>query len=726
MKPEAFQSLESLFNPRSIAVVGASEKEGGVGTAVFANIAQGGFSGHLYAVNRKPGTVLGNKIFSSLREIEEVVDLAILAVPAAAIATVLEDCGSKGIRAAIVISAGFRESGEEGRALEEKLAQLAEKYSIALLGPNCLGLMNTGRDISLNATFSKRIPQAGNISFLSQSGALGVYALEFAAANSIGMARFASLGNKAVLNENHILENFGNDSETRAILAYLEDLQAPGVFLEQAAKIALRKDPKPVVLIKAGTGRSGQRAAVSHTGALAEKAEFLNDLCEQYGVLRVTTLEEMFDIALCVAHQPLPRGSKLAILTNAGGPAILAADEAERQGLVLPEPSAELHDRLAASLPSSAGLKNPVDVLGDSDPRHYGDALNILLDSGEVDAVVAICTPQRMTDMEGMARALTAQASKAREKGVALSAAFAQFGTNPAVEKILKDAGIPVYGFAENAVRSLAAGARHERWRLHSRATAPEFEMNRETARQVLEKAIQENRRTLNEPECRKVLEAYGFPLVNSRLLRAGEELASTASMRFPLVMKIESPDIVHKFDSGGVITGIRSPEELKEAHARLLANVRKAKPDARIEGVLIQEMIGEGLETIMGASRNAHFGPLILFGLGGTQVEAIGDVKFRRAPLEPFDADEMLRGIRAATLLGPFRNRPARDTAALKDCLLRLSRLMMDFPAISEIDLNPVFALERGAKIADARIVLTEDWPSSPEPRRESEGPRR
>ncbi len=700
-------NLDPLLKPRSIAVVGASEKENSVGKALFSNVLAGGFHGRLYPVNNKAQTVLGFKAYSSVKEIEDSVDLAIIAVPAAAVPSVLEDCGSKGVHAAVILSAGYKESGSEGHAREEALIEIARKHSISLLGPNCLGLINTHPDVKLNATFAKRVPKPGNISFLSQSGALGVYALEFAAANDIGMARFVSLGNKAVLNENDILENFGNDPETRVILAYLEDLQSPGNFLEQAARIASQIDPKPVVLIKAGTGQSGQRAATSHTGALAEKTEFLNDLCEQYGVLRVSTLEEMFDIALCLSHQPLPAGPRLAILTNAGGPSILAADEAERQGLVLPEPSAALRTRLAALLPQAAGLKNPIDVLGDADPQRYGDTLKILLDSGEVDAVITICTPQMMTAMESIAQVFANHAPMAREKGIPLLAAFAHFGANSEVERILKEAGIPDYGFAENAVRALAAARRHARWRSRSRGEALKDELNLEPVREILNKAKLTGQHALNASDCQAVLKALRFPVADSILVHSREELVQAAAMPFPLILKIESPDILHKFEAGGVIPGIRDMNELEMSYDRLMAQVLKARPEARIDGVLVQEMIADGLETIMGASRHPHIGPLILFGLGGTFVEAIRDVQFRRAPLNAVDADDMIQGLRAAALLGPFRNRPARDVEALRDGLLKLSLLMIEFPEISEMDLNPVFALEHGMKSADIRIVL-------------------
>ena len=706
-------SMEQLFHPSSIAVIGASERKGSAGRALLSNILNGGFKGRLYPVNPKAGSILGIKAYPTVEEIKEPLNLAIIAVPAASVSAVLEACGRKGIHAVIVISAGYKEAGEEGRKLEDFLKALAQAQSISVLGPNCLGLINTSAGVNLNATFAKRIPKPGNISFLSQSGALGVYALEFAAANDIGMAKFVSLGNKTLINENHILQAFATDTDTRVILAYLEDLQTPGEFLEQAADIASRVDPKPVLLLKAGTGRSGQRAAASHTGALAETSEFLGDLCNQYGVIRVTTLEEMFDVAMCLSHQPLPAGPRLAILTNAGGPSIVAADEAEREGLTLPELSPGLREKLKQFLPPAAGMSNPIDVLGDADAGRYGKALDALLESGEVDAVLTICTPQMMTSMEEVAAALAERSLHARKLGITLLTAFAHFGANSEIEQILNKAGIPKYAFAENAVRSLAAAVRHSLWRKHPREETAISGMDRAAVAQILEKAKSEGRTFLGEPESHAVLKAFGFSVVNGMKVHSTEELrVASEKIRFPVVAKIVSPDIVHKSEVHGVITGIRNFAELEAAYNRLLTGIRDSKPTARIEGVLIQEQVAEGLKTILGASRDPHFGPLLMFGLGGIYVQAIKDVRFRRAPLHDADADEMIRGIRASALLARFRNRPARDTAALKDCLLRLSWLMLNFPEISEIDLNPVFALEHGAMVTDARIVLKNQPP--------------
>lgn len=698
---------DALLKPKSVALVGATEREGSVGRALLSNLASG-FRGKIFPVNLKASSVLGIRAYPKVSDIPEDVDLVVLAVPAPGIPEILEASAKRGTKAALVISAGFRETGEAGRAAEQKLINIAEKYGVALVGPNCLGLINTDPEVGLNATFAKRIPRRGNISFLSQSGALGICALEFAASREIGFAHFVSLGNKAVLHENHFLKAFAEDPRTRVILAYLEDFHEPGEFLELAAGIAGGPDPKPIVLLKAGRGKSGRRAAASHTGALAEKSEFLGDLCEQYGVVTVSTIEEMFETALCLAHQPIPSGRRLAILTNAGGPGILASDQAEKNNLEVAEPSPVLRKNLSEVLPKSAGLGNPIDVLGDADASRYRSAIGQLVNSGEADAVLAIATPQMMTDMESVAKVLAEAAPKARAEGVALLAGFARFGERGEVEKILESADIPNFPFAENAVNALGRAARLSHWRSRHRGLSSEKIKNPGLIRQVIDAALQKKQTVLGEVESLAVMDALGIPVARYRVVRAGEKIADVAGgMAFPLAAKIISPEITHKFDAGGVVVGIRDLSELETACAGIFKNVALKNPSARIEGILIQEMVRGGIEFLMGGSRDPHFGALLVFGLGGTLVEAIHDVRFRRVPLEPADADEMIHGIRGSALLGSFRGMPPRDTSALASCLLRLSLLFSEFPEIVEADLNPIFALERGALAADARIVL-------------------
>jgi acetyltransferase len=678
-----------------------------VGRAVLENLRQG-FRGSLYPINPKAAEILGLAAYPSLAALPFPADLAVLAVPAPFIPGLLEECGARGIRSAVILSAGFRECGAEGAALERAAREAAEAHGISFVGPNVLGIINTDPEVGLNATFARRVPKPGSISFLSQSGALGVHALEYAATHDFGLRLFASLGNKAVVNENQILETMAADPETKVILAYLEDLKAPGEFLEKAAAIASGPSPKPVVLLKAGTGRSGSRAASSHTGAIAGKADFLGDLCAQYGVARAASLEDMFNLARCLSEQPLPPGPRLGVVTNAGGPAILAADEAERQGLALPEPSPALRARLAAALPPAAGLGNPVDALGDADPERYRIALDTLAASGEVDAVLAICTPQRVTAMEGMAAAVAGTAGAARSRGLPVLASLAANSEDKPAAAILDRARVPDYRFPENAARALGAAWRHSHWRRTERRFPTRPPADSEAVRAVLQRVRRERRTNLTEPESDEVLRAYGLPVAESFLAVSPEALGQASrTLGFPLVAKIVSPDIVHKVDAGGVRTGIEDAAELERAYHALLADAGRFRPGARIDGVLVQATVRGGTEFLIGAQRHPLYGPLLLFGLGGTLVEVIHDVRFGRAPLAESDAEGMIRGIRAAAVLDAFRGSPPRDVEALKDILFRLSWIMEDFPEILEADLNPVFSLERGARIADARMSL-------------------
>jgi acetyltransferase len=694
--------LDALFRPRGLAVVGATERPGSVGRAVMENLIQGGFRGGLFPVHPKSGSILGLRAYRRLAEAPGPVDAAVIIVPPDAVEDVVVECAAAGVRAAAVITAGFRECGPEGARREAGLRAAAEAGGVTLLGPNCLGYLNTAA--GLNATFARRLPKAGAISFLSQSGALGVYALEFAAVNGIGLRLFASLGNKAVADENDLLSAFGRDEGTRVILAYLEDFREPGAFLERAAAVASGPVPKPIVLLKAGTGKSGRRAAGSHTGALAEKTDFLGDLCEQYGIVRAATLEEMFEYAQCLASQPLPAGPRLAVITNAGGPAILAADEAERRGLSLPEPSPALRARLAGGLPPAAGLGNPFDILGDAGADRYRTALSAIAAGAEADAIVAICTPQRMTDMAAVARAVAESGTAARGAGKPLAAALARFVAEDDAEAVLDSAGVPNFSFPENAVRALAQAWRHGKWRARSTASS-RAEHDVDSARRIVRAAADAGRTTLGPAEAEAVLRAFGIAPAPSVFASSREELAAVGKkLGFPVAAKLVAAGVLHKSDVGGVLTGIADAGALDAAFAALREKASLA--GARFQGVVAQKMM-EGLEVLIGAHRHAHFGPLIACGLGGVLVEVLGEPRFRRAPLSDWDAEEMLAGMRGAEALGPFRGKPARDRAALRACLRAVSDLMSELPEIAEVDFNPIFATAQGAYVADARLLL-------------------
>lgn len=700
--------LDAFFNPGSIALIGASSKEKSVGYGIFRNLLYGNFHGVVYPVNPKARSILGVKTYASLAEVPDEIDLAVIIVPRDHVAGIIEECGMAGVKAAVVITAGFKEIGGEGVKYEQEIIKAARKHNLPLLGPNCLGVINTSHEIRLNATFAKRLPKPGNVSFISQSGAIGVHALEYAASNDIGFAKFVSIGNKAILNENDLLGVIAADPDTKVILTYTENFEDPHQFFKQAAAITRGKDPKPIIAIKTGTSESGKRAAASHTGALAERDDVLDDLFAQCGVIRALTMEQLFDFALCFANQPVPKGNRLAIITNAGGPGIIATDEAERNGLHVVELSDKLQEKIKRYLPPTVSAKNPIDLVGDADETRYELALKAIIDSDEVDSILVLSTPQVMTEMTEVARIVAEHAQSARKAGKTLVTSFAGFGDISIIMQVLDLQNVPNYRFGESAVQAIAAAMRFGKWTQRSADMPSLPEPDRDQVATVIKEARDVGRTFISESESYKVFQAYGFDIAPYQLVRSAEAAkAAGGKLGYPLVAKIVSPNVIHKFDVGGVQVNIKNEQELIAAFHQLRSEVRKHNPDSDIHGILLQRMVQDGVEVIMGANYNPHYGHLLMFGLGGILVEVLKDVTFRLAPITQADADEMINGIRTAKMLDGYRGMPARDKATLSRYLIQLSQLLMDFPEIAEIDLNPVFALEQGACVADARIIL-------------------
>ncbi|NLV30515.1 MAG: CoA-binding protein [Acidobacteria bacterium] len=699
------EKLKAIFAPRSVAVIGATARPQSLGRAVFANLLYAGYGGCAYPVNPGVKSVLGVRAYGSILEVPDDVDLAVIVVPAAAVCDTLEEAGRKGCRGSIVISAGFKEIGGEGGALERRLQEVARRHGIAVVGPNCFGVINTDPAVSLNATFSRSFPAAGRIAFVSQSGALGVAALEHAAQEKIGFSKFISIGNKADINENHVLAALADDEATDVILLYLEDLEDPKEFIDLARRVS---EKKPILAVKSGRTKEGAKAAASHTGALAGSDETYDLLFTQCGVLRVETLEELFRLGMAFTHRPLPRGKRLAIVTNAGGPGIMATDAAVRHGLELARLNPATEARMRPHMSPAASLGNPVDLVGDADEARYREALAAVLDDDGVDEVIVIVVPQMNTDLGAMSRVV---AGAARETDKPLFAVYMATGDIERPLRLLDEAGVLHYRFPEDAARALGAMAHYVRWRKRPHAGLRLFDDVRpDVVREILAGAARERRSFLPEPEAHAVLGAYGLPVSRSRFVRDGAEAAAAArEIGFPVVLKIVSPDIVHKVDVGGVRLDLNSEEEVRGAYAELTAQVAAAQPEARIWGVFVQEMVGRGKETILGMKRDPHFGPLLMFGLGGIYVEVFRDVIFRLAPIRELDARTMIRGIRGAKLLKGFRGEPASDMDAIADALLRLSQLVTDFAEIEEMDINPLIVLPEGngARVVDARILI-------------------
>jgi acetyl coenzyme A synthetase (ADP forming)-like protein len=746
MTTHSRESLEALFAPKSVAVIGASTKPDSLGRAVFKNILFHGYTGVVYPVNPKAKSILGVKAYPSVLDIPDEIDLAVIIVPAIAVANVLEECGRKGVRAAIVISAGFKEIGEEGAQRERELQQIAQRYGITLLGPNCLGIINTDPAVSLNATFAPGMPRQGNIAFISQSGALGIAALEYAQRQKIGLSKFISIGNKADLHENHLLDYLKDDPLSDVILLYVEDLEDPQGFHRLATEITSERPKKiPILAIKSGRTLEGAKAATSHTGALAGSDEVYDSIFMQSGVLRVETIEELFDYAIAFAQQPLPQSNRIAIVTNAGGAGILATDAAVRHGVQLAEFTEETVRKLRELLPPTVNVANPVDMTGEPNEQRYETVVRTVLEDPNVAGVVVIAAPHILMSLENIARhivravqALTPDPASSprpnppapfpkREGGGSplragegssggkvqkpvLACLMAVTDARPAIE-ILEEANIPHYSFPERAARALAAMARYREWVHRPRTEYRVFtDVQIEQARETIARAKRQGRSLLLEPEAHDVLKAYGFPVLQYRFAKSEDEaLHAAREIGYPVVLKIVSPDIAHKVDVGGVKLDIHSDAELRENYRQMLADVQKAKPDARIFGVFVQEFIKGGKETILGLKRDPLFGPLLMFGLGGIYVEALRDVTFRIAPIRELGVHRMIRQIRGFKILEGFRGEPPSDIEAIAECLARLSQLATQLEEIVELDINPLVVFERGrgARVVDARIVV-------------------
>ena len=702
MSAQPNNSLSLFFRPSSVAVIGASRDPEKLGYAVLANLKDGGFSGALYPVNPKAEEILGLKAYPTVLDIPGPVDLAVIVIPYPLVPEALRQCGEKGVPAAVVISAGFREAGREGLERELELVQIARQYHIRLIGPNCLGVIDT--HTPLNATFAAGMPPGGPIAFMSQSGALGTAVLDMALAGRIGFSRFVSLGNKADVNEVDLLEAWEDDPGSRVILAYIEGLPDGQKFMEVARRVTRKK---PVVAVKSGVTRSGARAVSSHTGSLAGSEAAYHAAFRQAGVIRAESMEHLFDLALAFAYQPLPRGDRIAIVTNAGGPGILATDALEHAGLQLARFRPETVQALMADLPSAASAANPVDVLGDALADRYEHALRLVLADPGVDGVLVIVTPQAMTQIEETAHVV---GRVARETDKPVLGCFMGESRIAAGIAILQQYGIPNYPFPERAAAALAAMVRYRQERERPSYAPTHFEVDTAAVRKVLDEARAQGRVSIGDAEARAILEAYGFPLPPSHLAATPEEaIAAAEEMGYPVVLKVASPDILHKTDVGGVRLNLRSPADVRDAFDLIVYRASRYVPGARIWGCLVQKMVPPGREVLIGMSRDPQFGPLVAFGLGGIYVEALKDVVFRVAPFGPEEAAEMIREIRSYPLLEGVRGEPPADHAAMVDALCRVSQLVTDFPEIVELDINPLVVYEegRGAVALDMRLVL-------------------
>ncbi len=703
-------SLDCIFRPRSVAVVGASNREGSVGRALFANILFGGYTGVVFPVNMKQRSVLGVKAYDTVRAIPDEVDLSILIVPAVSVPATLAECGQKGIKGAVVISAGFKELGPTGAQLEQAVADRARKYGIRLIGPNCFGIISGSPQVRLNATFGRAMPAFGNIALVSQSGAIGVNALEYAIAEDVGLSKFASIGNKADINECDLLAYLRDDPETEVIMLYLEDLVDPTRFMQIARETTSHPTkPKPILAIKAGRTSEGARAASSHTGALAGSDAAYDAFFAQARILRVDTINELFAKAAALAYQPAPRGRRVAILTNAGGVGIMATDACVRHGLELAQLTEQTRLELKKHLPATAATGNPVDVIGDADENRYRAALELLVADDNVDGLIPIWTPTLMAESSVVAGVI-ADVGQNSTKPI-LACVQTMTGSETVRKQLLRDR-IPHYQFPENAARALAAMADFSEWSRRPQGEVRNFtDVDPDVVSDIISRARARKPLFVSEPEGHEILKAYGLPVPQFKLCKsAAEAVAAAKEIGYPVVLKIVSPDVLHKTDFGGVRINVTDDARLEAEYASLLDGVKTKKPDADVWGVLVQQMAPRGTETIIGMKRDPSFGPMLMFGLGGILVEVLKDVTFRIAPVNETSVDSMVTGIKAARILEGFRGEPPRDVAKIKECLQRLSQLVTDFAEIDELDINPLLVYEqgKGALVLDARFLLS------------------
>jgi len=714
--PATARDLSSIFAPRSVAVIGASRDPGKVGHAIFRNVLED-FQGVVYPVNPNAPAIRGVRSYPSVLEIPDPLDLAIIIVPAASVRAVLDECGRKGVRGVVIISAGFRESGPAGRRREEEVVAAVQQYGFALVGPNCLGVLNTDPGVRLNATFARAMPAAGNIAFLSQSGALTTAVLDYARARGIGFSKLVSLGNKADVTELDLLAALRDDPRTDVILLYLEELtdgqRFIGLCREITGEIA---HPKPILAVKSGRTPAGARAVSSHTGSLAGSDEVYDAVFLQSGVLRVDSVEELFHYAVAFANQPIPSGRRLAIVTNAGGPGIMAADAAVRQGLELAAFAEGTKQALRLALPAEAAIDNPVDVVGDAQHDRYQAALRAVLRDPASDGAIVLLTPQAVTDIEQIAGVVAEEARAAQHhaaQGGGRKPVLASFMGLVDVSggvRVLEEAHIPHYGFPEDAVRAFAAMTRYAEWVRRPRTEVRVFPVDRGAAVDVVQPAPRGV--FVRETLAFRLLEAYGFPLAPWAEAASAEEAVIRASaIGFPVALKVLSPQIIHKVDVGGIRLDLTAPSEVRAAYEEMMADIARRQPAAAVEGVIVQKMM-PGVETILGINRDPQFGPILMFGLGGIYVEVFKDVTFRLAPIRELGAQRMVESIKAGQILRGVRGRPPADLDALLECIERLSQLAVDIPQIAELDINPLMVLPagQGAAVVDARLRLLEE----------------
>jgi len=693
--------LEPILQPKSLAVIGASREPEKVGHRVLKNIVEGGFSGRIYPVNPNAEEILGLKCFKSVGEIPDEVDLAIISVPAKIVPSVAEECGKKGIKGLVVISAGFGETGAEGLKLERELVRICRKYGIRLQGPNCLGIINT--KVNLNAAFSGAKPVKGNIALLSQSGALGSAILNWALQKGIGFTNFVSLGNEADLTATDFLEAIAEDKWTKAIGMYIEGVKDGKKFINVCRKVSRKK---PVVILKSGTTESGMKAVSSHTGSLAGSDVAFTAACRKVGILRAMNLEEFFDLMRGFESQPPMKSNGVLVFTNGGGPGILATDACEKASLEIPLLEQEILTKLRSLLPPHASVHNPVDVLGDADDERYKNALEVALSSSKVSGAIVIVTPQAMTPTKSIARVLVDIKNKFPNKTIL--PVFMGITGDPI--EILEKNGLLNYEFPESAASVLNKMYQYTLMQAEPEEPPSIFEdIDHTRIRKIIDGARASGRVNLTIDECMNIAKACNINVPDIEIARNADEAVKSAErVGYPVAMKIISPDVIHKTDFGGVKLNITTPTEVRERHEEMVRRIRATVPGSRVVGTMIYRMAPVGKEVIIGAIRDVQFGPLLMFGLGGVYVNFLRDVAYALSPLSRRETEELIRETKAYTLLRGVRGEPPCDINSVIDTILRVSYLMNTFDDILEMELNPTFVYKEGEGCLAIDIRMT------------------
>jgi len=695
--------LDPLFKPSSIAVIGASRTPGKVGHEVLRNIVNSGFKGRIYPINPNASEILGLECYPSVLDVDGNIDLCVVAVPAEIVPRIIGGIGEKKVKILIILSSGFKESGVEGAKREDAVMNVCRKHKIRVLGPNCLGIIDMYTP--LNASFAPTLPRKGNITFISQSGALGTALLDWAIEEGIGFNKVVSLGNKADIDETELIQELMDDDSTKVIILYLEGVENGRQFVRVAREVTQKK---PLIILKSGITSAGARAVSSHTGTLAGSDLAYTVAFEYAGVIRVTTTEELFNLAEAFSTQPIPQGPNVAIITNAGGPGILATDACEKFGLKIAPMTASIVEKLRQKLPSAASFFNPIDLLGDATAERYRFAIDTVLQSEDVHNALIILTPQAMTNPRETAETIIELKRKFPEKPVVTS-----FLGGKRVEvaiETLEGGKTPNYAFPEKAVQALSSLYRYKEYKFSPpQRDIVQFEVDRERVKILLKKVADDGRATLKAFEAMEIVNTYGISTPPLQFAATAEEAVTKAEqMGYPVVLKIESPQILHKTDIGGVKLDVASSDEVRTSFYELVGRAHIFNPRATILGVNVQKMIPSGREMIIGMNRDLTFGPMLMFGLGGIYVNFLRDVSFRLSPLSKESAWEMIEETKAYTLLRGIRGEPSSDIDSVVDVMLRVSQLVTDFTQINEIDINPLFVYEKGRGCLALDVKMT------------------